>query len=163
MGMEFCQDKRSTLDDIPSNYAQGYGKINCAPVPKKVLTSSLDPASMYDDAAPVAPRRPEKETHVPKGKKRTDPVFAASSHPPLPPPLPLRTVCFFLHRSHRGRPSLPPSRSCYRYIRRSDRQIPLPPAVAALLPSPSFFPRVSNDSLGGGNEILILRDDDVDV
>ena len=117
---------------------------------------------MHDDAAPVAPRRPEKETHVPKGKKRTDgPSFcriqssAATAAPhrlllfapllPWPPLSPFR------------------SRSCYRYIRRSDRQISLPPAVAALLPSPSFLLRVSNDSLGGGNEILILRDDDVDV
>ena len=42
-----------------------------------------------------------------KGRsERTDLVFAASSHPPPPP---LRTVCFFLHRSYRGRPSLPPA------------------------------------------------------
>ena len=64
-------------------------------------------------------------------------------------------------------PSLAP-RSCYRYIRRSDRQIPSPPRrrreqclPPSLLPS-SLPPRVSNDSCRGENEILILRDDDDD-
>ena len=117
---------------------------------------------MHDDAAPVAPRRPEKETHVPKGKKRTDPVFAASSHPPPPPPF--RTVCFFLHRSYRGRPSLPPAPAPAIDISADPiARFHCPPRSPRCFRPPSFLLRVSNDSLGGGNEILILRDDDVDV
>ena len=111
---------------------------------------------MHDDAAPVAPRRPEKETHVPKGKKRTDPVFAASS------------------RRRRGCRSAPSASFCTAPTVAAPLSLPPAPAIdisadpITRFPcpprlqrrSPSFFPRVSNDSLGGGNEILILRDDD---
>ena len=126
---------------------------------------ALPPVSVHDDAAPVAPSIPAKETRVRKGKRRSGerrrrrgdggPSFCLihiQSSAAAPPP----RLCFFLHRSCRPSPSSLAPRSCYRYIRRSDRQIPSPPRrrreqclPPSLLPS-SLPPRVSNDSCRGG-------------